>query len=364
MTQNADYFKLGLFVILSFCIAVGFLIVFGAGEFFKKEMLAETCFDESVQGLDVGSEVKYKGVRIGTVKTITTPARVYGTPSNYVLVVFSLDEDIFAGSGVTDPEQAVTDVIRNGLKVYLSFKGLTGAAYLETDYFPDTASGLEITWEPRHLYVPSRKSSIKRLGDAVNLILENLSQINILGMTANLEALLETLNTKTADFDLAGISGQTTAMLAEIRKTNQQLSDTIGSPGFRQMIQDAQGSFAGIRAMVDKAGEPVSRTLENLEHTAASARTLTSGLQSRTDKKLSQVSQQIDTLLQSLNSTVKMLETLVWLNTDAVNRTIDNFEHTSENLKQLSLEIRQYPGRLLLERPPKRLPEGRFGEGQ
>ncbi|HKL00707.1 MAG TPA: MlaD family protein [Desulfotignum sp.] len=362
MTQNANYFKLGLFVILSFCIAVGFLIVFGAGTFFKKEILAETCFDESVQGLDVGSEVKYKGVRIGTVKTITTPARVYGTPSNYVLVIFSLDEDIFAGSGAADPEQAFADVIQNGLKVYLSFKGLTGAAYLETDYFPDTISGLDITWDPRHLYVPSRKSSIKRLGDAVNLILENLSQINVLGMTANLEALLETLNTKTADFDLAGISGQTTAMLAEIRQTNQQLSDTIGSPKFRQMIQDAQGSFAGIRAMVDNAEEPVSRTLEDLEYTAASARTLTSGLEARTDKKLSRVSEQIDTLLQSLNSTVKMLETLVWLNTETINRTIDNFEHTSENLKQLSLEIKQYPGRLLLERPPKRHPENRFGE--
>lgn len=364
MTQNANYFKLGLFVILAFCIAVGFLIVFGAGTFFKKEILAETCFDESVQGLDVGSEVKYKGVRIGTVKTITTPAKVYGTPSNYVLVVFSLDEGVFAESGGTDPEQAVTDVIQKGLKVYLSFKGLTGAAYLETDYFPDTISGLDITWEPRHLYVPSRKSSIKRLGDAVNLILEHLSQINILGMTANLEELLETLNTKTAEFDLAGISEQTSAMLEEFRRTNQQLSDTIGSPGFRQMIQDAQGSFAGIRVMVDKAGEPVSRTLEDLEHTAASARTLTSGLEARTDKKLSQVSKQVDTLLQSLNSTIKMLETMVWLNTDTINRTIDNFEHTSENLKQLSLEIRQYPGRLLLERPPKRLDEGRFGEGQ
>jgi len=117
------------------------------------------------------------------------------------------------------------------------------------------------------------------------------------------------------------------------------------------MIQDAQGSFAGLRDIVDKAGNPVNQTLKDLQHTAANARTFTRELETRTDTRLKQVSGQIDTLLESLNSTVQMLETLVWLN-------------TSENLKQLSLEIRQYPGRLLLERPPEKLPEDTFEKGQ
>lgn len=360
MNRNPNYFKLGLFVIISFCLGVGFLIVFGAGEFLKKEMLAETCFDESVQGLDVGSEVKYKGVGIGTVKTITTPAKVYKAASEYVLVVFSLDENVFIEGRDKAPEQAFEEAIDKGLKVYLSFKGLTGAAFLETDYFPDKTSDLNITWEPEHLYVPSRKSSIKRMGDALNQILETLADMNIVEMTTNLEELLETLNTKTAQFDLAGISTQASGLLAEIRQTNRQLSDTLGSPEFHKMIQDAQGSFAGIRSIVNKAGEPVDKTLKDLQHTAANARTFTRELETRTDTGLKQVSGQIDTLLESLNTTVKMLETLVWLNTDTVNRTIDNFEHTSENLKQLSLEIKQYPGRLLMERPPRKLPEDTF----
>jgi ABC-type transporter Mla subunit MlaD len=198
----------------------------------------------------------------------------------------------------------------------------------------------------------------------VNLILENLSQINIMGMTANLEGLLETLNRKTAEFDLAGISAQVSAMLEEIRKTSQHLSDTMGSEDFREIIQDAKGSFAGLRTLVEDAKTPVNETLTDLRHTAASARTLSHDLEHRTDTKLKQVSSQVDTLLENLNSTVQMLETLIWLNTDTIHRTIDNFEHTSENLKQLSLEIRRYPGRLLLERPPKKRPEDTIREGQ
>jgi ABC-type transporter Mla subunit MlaD len=355
MTRNTNYFKLGLFVILSFGLAVGFLIAFGAGQFMTKEMLAESSFDESVQGLDVGSEVKYKGVRIGTVKSITTPAKVYGIPSNYVLVIFTLDPDVFVGSNTKDPEQAARAAIENGLTIYLSFKGLTGAAYLETDYFPDAVSGQDITWQPKHLYIPSRKSNIKRFGDALNLILENLSEMNILGMVATLEELLKTLNNKTTEFDLVGISEQTSNLLQELRKTNRQLSDTLGSEEFHQMIQDARGSFGGIRDMVDKAAKPVDKTLEDLMHTAANARALTRDLETRTDTGLKQVSGQIDTLLDSLNTTVKMLETMVWLNTDTINKTLDNFERTSENLKQLSIEIKHYPGRLLFERPPKKM---------
>ncbi|MCF8075477.1 MAG: MlaD family protein [Desulfotignum sp.] len=353
MTQSANYFKLGLFVILAFCLGVGFLIMFGAGEFLKKEILAETCFNESVQGLDVGSEVKYKGVRIGTVKAITTPVKVYQAQSRCVLVVFALDLDAFPANGDQYPADAVKAAVDNGLTVYLSFKGLTGAAYLETDYLPGIDDSVDITWTPDNLYIPSRKSSIKRLSDAVNLILENLTEINIMGMTSNLEKLLDTLNQKTAALDVAGISQRTTAMMDEVRNTSRILSETLDSPDFHDMIQDAKGSFTGIRTLVTDVRDPVNQTLEDLGHAAASARTMTQNLEQRTDTRLTALSQQVDGLMESLNTTIAMLENLVWLNSDTINRTISNFEHTSENLKQMSLEIRRYPARLLLERPPK-----------
>jgi ABC-type transporter Mla subunit MlaD len=353
MTQNANYFKLGLFVIAAFCLGVGFLLMFGAGEFLKKEILAESCFDESVQGLDVGSEVKYKGVRIGTVKAITTPVKVYQAQSKCVLVVFALDLDAFPANGDQDPEDAVKAAVDNGLTVYLSFKGITGAAYLETDYLPDIVDPVDITWTPDNLYIPSRKSSIKRLGDAMNLILENLTEINVMGMTRNLEKLLETLNQKTAALDMAGISQRTSAMMDEVRNTSRILSEILESPDFRDMIQDARGSFSGFRTLVTDVRDPVNQTLEDLGHAAASAKTLTQNLEMRTDTRLTALSQQVDGLMESLNTTIAMLENLVWLNSDTINRTISNFEHTSENLKQMSLEIRRYPARLLLERPPK-----------
>ncbi len=108
----------------------------------------------------MGSEVKYKGVRIGTVKAITTPVQMYQVPSRFVLVVFALDPDAFPAADDQDPVQAVKKAVDQGLTVYLSFKGITGAAFLETDYLPDIVDPVDITWTPDNLYIPSRKSSI------------------------------------------------------------------------------------------------------------------------------------------------------------------------------------------------------------
>ena len=46
------------------------MLALGAGNVFKRTVTIETYFDESVQGLDVGSAVKYRGVQIGRVTRI------------------------------------------------------------------------------------------------------------------------------------------------------------------------------------------------------------------------------------------------------------------------------------------------------
>ena len=46
------------------------LVMLGGGSLFQKPIIVETVFDESVQGLDVGSPVKLRGVIIGEVRSI------------------------------------------------------------------------------------------------------------------------------------------------------------------------------------------------------------------------------------------------------------------------------------------------------
>ncbi len=70
MSLKANYFKLGLFVIGAIVAGVILLIVIGSGRWFQPKLTIETYFNESVQGLDIGSKLKYRGVAIGEVTKI------------------------------------------------------------------------------------------------------------------------------------------------------------------------------------------------------------------------------------------------------------------------------------------------------
>jgi ABC-type transporter Mla subunit MlaD len=355
MTQKPHFFKLGLFVLLAFGLTAAMLIAFGAGKFFKTEFLAETCFDESVQGLDVGSEVKYKGVQIGTVKAITTPTKVYGQPSSYVLVIISLTEDCYVGKTGETAGDRFKKAIDDGLSVALSFKGITGAAYLETDYQGTRDTPLDIQWTPRHLYVPSRRSNIKRVGDALNQLLDTASSLNFKGMGQDMGSLLTTLNDKAAGLDTAGLSAEAKGLIKEMRTTTDAIRQFLGSERMIRMVTDAGESFSGLKTMVKKAGPSVDSALQNLESASGSISRVAGDIEADHAEKLAR-------LLASLERTAKMLENMVWLNSDTVRRAVKNLENTSDNLNQLTLELKKYPGRLLLERPPAPMTSERIKE--
>ena len=52
MSQNPNYFKIGLFVIAGILFLAVAIIIFGAGKFFEKKYIVETYFDPDRAELD------------------------------------------------------------------------------------------------------------------------------------------------------------------------------------------------------------------------------------------------------------------------------------------------------------------------
>src|SRR4030095_6385891 len=73
MSQRANYFKLGLFVIGGLVAGVLVLIIIGSGRWFERKITIETYFKESVQGLDIGSHAKYRAVTLCELTNISSP---------------------------------------------------------------------------------------------------------------------------------------------------------------------------------------------------------------------------------------------------------------------------------------------------
>ena len=356
MHQKANYFKLGLFVIIASVLGAAFLIIFGAGEFFKKELLAETYFNESVQGLTIGSEVKYKGIKIGSVKTITSAARIYSTKSDYVLVIMSLDQGIFLGQQKKKSKERILQAIYDGLTVQLAFKGLTGAAYLETDYAQKTNSNfLNISWTPVNIYIPSRQSNIKQFGNSINQILDSLTSINIQGITNNIDSLLETLIKKISTFDVAKVSYQISSLLDELKKTSTKLNQTIESDKVENLIADASVSFSELKNIIESSKEPLNQAISDFQRAAGNTRDITDQFEKKVGSNIDSLSFNLDKFMENLAVTSDMLANMVWTNSDKVKLILENLEATSDNLKQLSKDIKKYPGRLFFESPPEKI---------
>ena len=156
MSTQVNYFKIGIFVIAAVLIGVVSIIVLGAGSLFQKTVMIETYFEESVQGLEDGSPLKFRGVGIGKIAEITLVGKEYPTNRRYVLIRANLLVDTLRVKSTPLTRADMKDEIEKGLRVRLSFQGLTGSAYLEMDYMdPKLYPPLDIDWKPVHCYIPS-----------------------------------------------------------------------------------------------------------------------------------------------------------------------------------------------------------------
>ena len=62
MSAKANHFKLGLFVLGGAGAVLMALLLLGLGSRFRKPLMVETYLDQSVQGLEIGSKVNFRGV--------------------------------------------------------------------------------------------------------------------------------------------------------------------------------------------------------------------------------------------------------------------------------------------------------------
>ncbi len=295
MSQKANYFKLGLFVIGSLLAGVAVLLIIGTGRWFERRVTVETYFKESVQGLDVGSKLKYRGVVIGEVTRIGFTYVVYqqelpmSDRARYVMVEAQLQPRLVGGRAaagdMTNPDNARMEV-EKGLRVRLAPQGITGTSYLEMDYSEPPPAVLPIDWTPQNVYIPSEPSTVTAFVNAAQEILTRLQKIDIDGTLVNLNTLMATTNERIGAIDTKGlsqradrtlakfettldglqakkVSAEVTTLLAELRQSNADLRKTLANPALQKLPDDAAAAIASVKTLV--ADPKLAKTVANME---------------------------------------------------------------------------------------------------
>lgn len=339
---KATYFKIGLFIIIGTIIAAIGVVALGLGTIFQKKILVETYIDESVQGLDVGSPVKFRGVPVGKVETISLTSAEYPTKRRYVLVRIGLTTKIFLADAGSP---SFTTEVEKGLRVRLASQGVTGAAYIEADYQDPTRNPpLEIDWRPRYPYVPSSLSRITQLSESLDRILRSVETIDIGGLVGGLEKSLTTITKVAEGANLDKISGQATAFLTEVRETNRQLQGLLGSNDIKAAFRDSAAAASGAREMIERAQGPVNQMLADLPRAAASL--------DRMVKRLDSVSADLPETSAQLRQTLQRMNRLIATQQQGIAATVENLQAISNDIKELTESSRKYPSQVLFGAPP------------
>ncbi len=340
--EKASYFKIGLFVIVGTIIGAIGVVALGVGTIFQKKVLVETYIDESVQGLDVGSSVKFRGVQVGKVETISLTSAEYPTKRRYVLVRIGLTTKIFLADAGSPSFQAE---VEKGLRVRLASQGVTGVAYIEADYQdPARNPPLEIDWQPHYPYVPSSRSRITQLSESVEKILRSVEDIDVGRLVDGLEKSLLTITkvAEGANFDKLG--GQANAFLTEVRDTNRQLKELIGSSDIKSAFKDSAAAASGARQIIERAQAPVNQMLADLPRAAESLE--------RMVKRLDSVTADLPDTSAQLRQTLQRMNRLIATQQQGIAATVENLQAVSNDIKELTESSRKYPSQVLFGAPP------------
>jgi ABC-type transporter Mla subunit MlaD len=376
MSAKPNYFKIGIFVILATVIFTVALLVWGAAALFREQVRAETFIDESVQGLDIGAAVRYRGVRVGKVTEISFVHNYYNqnnpeTDPRYALVRFTLYPDTFRGHLPKDLGAIMTNEIhQRGLRCRLASQGVTGMLYLEMDYVIDAKTNrpvepMEVTWKQdseNFYYIPSAPSTIARWGDSLDKIMAQVAQLLTKFNEVSLNDTLAQVRADVTNVTLAGeSSGQELRKLLTRPEVDTILQNTANAAvNMTSATQSATQMMKNLEDVMNNAGGAVTDVRSFIEDAHNNMAALAKSLGEASDS-VNSASQKIDRFfgnealpesVQLLRNTLRQIDKIISNQQQGIEVTLENLRRVSEDLKELSRTARQNPSGTLFGTPP------------
>jgi ABC-type transporter Mla subunit MlaD len=366
MSAKASYFRLGLFVIVGTLLLIVGIIYLGVGEYFEERFQVETYFSDSVQGVSVGTPVKFRGVTVGDVERISFVQDVYEPDDladrrfGYVRVRFGIGYEFFPGLSPEELRADLARAVQDGARVRLASAGLMGTAFLSLEYLDrDENPALELAWTPKRFYIPSAPSAVGAMIKSMESTLRNLAQVDVKGISTNLNTLLVDADKQINDLQIAGVREKAIALLDELRGTNGKIKELLSKPELEKAIDDAGGAIADIRGLTNESDEDVKAAIANLR--SATERVDALLADERIDtivQGLADTSEQLPPAAASARRTLQGLRNLLQEERRDIEVVIQNLRAISEAFAALSADARDNPSRVLFGNPPPRKKPG------
>jgi phospholipid/cholesterol/gamma-HCH transport system substrate-binding protein len=276
--QSTNLF-IGLFVILGVVLGVVAIIWVGATSYFQKGDTYIAYFDESVQGLQVDSSVKFRGVEVGRVESIRV------APDNRLIgVVMKIN---------------MRDHLQEDGVATLKAAGITGIMFVELNLKkpgePDLSPKIDFPSE--YPIIPTRPSEIQQLMTGINDIVKKFNEIDTKGISAQLIATTKAMEDLLKGKEMKSIMTRMDGAAGNLERLTSRADKALADAALDKTLAEAREALKGARIMLGTVNDQVLAM--QLPATLNETRDLARSLQS-TGNNLRQSSETLEMLLQRL----------------------------------------------------------------
>jgi phospholipid/cholesterol/gamma-HCH transport system substrate-binding protein len=287
------YFIVGLFVTVAFLISAATIIWINVSNFFEFGETYVSYFDESVQGITRGTEVRYQGVRVGRVEEVRI------APDNKTVGVYMLIN--------------LRDDLTRKVVAQLRMTGITGMMFvnLEPRRPGDPDLSPKIRFATEYPVIPSRPSEVAQILTGVRDVVEDIRQADIEGAVREIKAAAVGIRNLTKGDELNRMLAKADEAAGYLRSSLRRIDQSLAKGKLDNVLTEATQAFKGVNSLMN-------------------------GVQ--TEVRDSKIPETVKRARLTLNEAREVLV---------------NLRRTSENLDRLLERLYQRPSDVLFGRPPQ-----------
>ena len=280
MSKKANPTLIGAFTLVGLVLAAVAIVLFGAGKYFEKSHRILLHFEKSAIGLLVGSDVRFGGVRIGRVASISV---LIDRAENrkIIPVIIELAESDLKSVGATSgspidfsSQTGVDKAVKEGLRAGMKQQSLlTGMLYIEFDIVPDVPGFVyEGPGKAGYPTVPTIPTEIDELISGVADGLKKINALDLPGVIKDLRGVLVSAESQLKELNMKAISDNMVEITKDVRTitSNEKLTHAFTTldealVGLKELIAKADKGIEPIMADIDKVAIKANASLTSIE---------------------------------------------------------------------------------------------------
>lgn len=325
-------FSVGLFLICGISIAIIGVVWLGMSNYFEKGSFYVCYFDESVQGLDVDSPVKYRGVHIGRVQAISV-----APDGKLIEVILKIESDVKA------------DGDSKNLVAQLKSVGITGLMFIELEQKGnDKYVYLPFSFKPEFPVIATKPSEISKIFQGIEDIFNLFRALDADTISKEMTTALKKINKTIDDAELDKLVKDFRSTVKEIQRViDAQKLDRLfasletTSNSFNKMANNADGGISEIRQTVNLLDQTIDKSGGNMESMTADLRASAA--------QVKRAMEAATTMLENSNRQVDTIQRQLLV-------TLNRIDRAAETLNRLLDQLANQPNQMIFSAPAAEKP--------